>query len=115
MLSTLPHVLMVLDDQLRLLWVNKGFFETFVMGAEVLGRGLDDVWAGRTTHTELWDALEETAATGAPFDSVWVTHPFARDSRHPMRFSARSMPAEGDRPALTLVVMEEAAETRGGV
>jgi two-component system CheB/CheR fusion protein len=106
-LSTLPHVLMLLDEQLRIAWVNKAFFETFVVGAEVLGRVLDDVWPARTTHPELWNALEETVSGGKPFQHITVTHPFGRKSESAMSLSARCMPAEGERPALTLVEMED--------
>jgi hypothetical protein len=102
-------MLMLLDEQLRIIWVNKAFFETFVLGAEILGRALDDVWPGRSTHHELWNALEETASGGRPFSEHWVSHAFGRESSTPMRFSARCIPAEGDRPSLTLVEMEESS------
>lgn len=111
-LSTLPHVLMVLDEELRIVWVNKAFFETFVMGAEVLGRSLDEVWPGRTAHPELWQAFEETVAGGKSFAEIWVSHPFGRQDGRPMKFAARCIPAEGNRPALTLVEMEESSGGR---
>jgi hypothetical protein len=42
--STLPDILMLLDDQLRVIWVNRASFETFLVGAEILGRPLDELW-----------------------------------------------------------------------
>jgi len=107
-LSTLPHVVVVLDDQFRIVWVNKSFFDELQTGAEILGKSLDEVWAGRSTHPELWNALEETVASAKPFDGMWVSHPFGRASDRPMMFSGRSLRSEGERAALTLVVMENA-------
>jgi len=110
-LSTLPNILLLLDEQLRVIWVNKRCFETFVMGAEILGRSIDEIWpAGREAHPELWNGFEETAAKGKPFDPVSITHPFGRTEAHPMKFSARCIPGEGERPSLTLVVIEEPPE-----
>ncbi len=108
-LSALPHALVLLDEHLRLVWANKAFFDTFSVGAEVLGRSLDDVWPGRATHEPLWDALEETAAGSGPFHHLLVEHPFGRTAIGPMKFSARCLPREGDRHLLVLVIMEEAS------
>ena len=113
-LSTLPHVLMLLDDQLRILWVNKAFFETFSVGAEVLGRSLDEVWLGRSIEPALWSAFEECAASGRDFGDLIIKHPFGRASDRPMRFSARCIQSEGDRPPLTLILMEEIEGVAGG-
>jgi len=107
-LSTLPNVVLLLDDQLRIVWVNKTFFDEFQTGAEILGKSLDEVWAGRATHPELWNALEENIASGKPFTGVWVSHPFGRASDRPMMFSARRIGGEGERATLALVVMENA-------
>jgi two-component system CheB/CheR fusion protein len=106
-LSTLPHVLMLLDEQLRVVWVNKAFFEKFQVGAEILGRSLEEIWPGRDAEPQLWAALEETITGDKPFEAVVIRHPFGIRSGRPMRFSARSLPAEGARPALRLVVMED--------
>lgn len=108
-LSAMPHVLMLLDEQLRITWVNRAFFDTFKVGAEILGRPLEEVWNSRAGHPALWNALEETAAHETPFSNIAVIGAFGRKSDLPMRFGARCIPTEGDRPALTLVVMEEAA------
>jgi two-component system CheB/CheR fusion protein len=108
-LSTLPHVLMLLDDELRLLWVNRAFFDTFAVGAEVLGQSLDSLWPERANERAFSTALEETASGAregfAPLD---VGRPMGRKDRKPMRFSGRRITAEGDRASATLVVIEEA-------
>ncbi|HTR52744.1 MAG TPA: CheR family methyltransferase [Kofleriaceae bacterium] len=110
-LATLPNVVIVLDDRLRIVWVNKAFTDELQTGPEVLGKLLDDVWAGRSTHPDLWNAIEETAKSQKPFDGIWVSHPFGRASDRPMMFSARSLQSEGERAALTLVVMENAGRS----
>ena len=112
-LSSLPHTLMLLDEQLRITWVNKSFFETFVVGTEILGRPLDEVWPSRASHPELWHALDQAAANGTPFSDLLVPHPFGHKSEVPMRFGARCIMAAQDLPALTLVVMEEFSEKKG--
>lgn len=106
-LSTLPDVLMLLDDQLRVLWVNRAFFETFLVGAEILGRPIDELWPGARDQTKLWTALEEAAAGRHELDALRVERPFGREGRPPMIFSARCIPAEQERPALALVMMKE--------
>nr|MBK7070066.1 PAS domain-containing protein [Deltaproteobacteria bacterium] len=106
-LSTLPHVLMLLDEHMRLVWVNKAFFDTFHVGAEVLGRTLDEVWPARASEPVLWSAFEEAVARGKSFAEMVVEHPFGREGERPMKFSARALAATGDRPALTLVLIEE--------
>ncbi|MGZ4371443.1 MAG: CheR family methyltransferase, partial [Gaiellaceae bacterium] len=108
-LSTLPHILMVLDGQLRIVWVNKAFFAAFTVGAEILGRPLEEVWPSRISQPELWNALEDTAAGGKAFAELSVAHAFGRQRGRSMKFSAQRIPAEGDRPALTLVAIEEGA------
>jgi len=58
-------------------------------------------------HVVAWTALEEAAAGRHELDSMLVERAFGREGRPPMRFSARCIPAEQDRPALTLVMMKE--------
>ncbi|MCX5743628.1 MAG: PAS domain-containing protein [Proteobacteria bacterium] len=104
-LSTLPDVLMLLDDQLRILWVNRAFFEAFHVGAEILGRPLDELWVGVRGQTALWTGLVEAAGGRSVLDAMQVDHPF--ESATPMIFSARSIAAEQDRPPLALVTMRD--------
>jgi two-component system, chemotaxis family, CheB/CheR fusion protein len=106
-LSSLPHVLVLLDEQLRMVWANKAFFDAFQVGAESLGQPLDLVWTPRKENEALFRLLEKTASEGAPFEGLTVEHPFGRSSAQAMKFSAQALPADGDRPALTLMVMEE--------
>jgi two-component system CheB/CheR fusion protein len=103
-LSTLPSALVLLDDQLRMVWSNKTFFDTFQVGTEILGRPLEEVWGARERHPELWKQLEDTLTGGRPFDDVELDSPLPGTARR-MRFSARRIAAEADRPALTLVAM----------
>lgn len=106
-LSTLPQVLMVLDEHLRLVWVNKAFFDAFSVGAEVLGRSLDEIWSARSTEPALWEALESATAEGVSFAGLKVASPFGRPTGGAMTFSARSLPREAAGPQLTLVTIED--------
>jgi two-component system CheB/CheR fusion protein len=112
-LSTLPHMLILLDENLRIMWVNKAFFEAFVLGAEIVGRALDEVWTSASKHGALWSALEETASGRKPFDDIVVPGAFGRDTGRKTKFSARFIPAEGERSALTLLMMEDIGKGTG--
>jgi two-component system, chemotaxis family, CheB/CheR fusion protein len=105
-LSTLADVLLLLDDQLRVVWVNRAFFDTFRVGAEILGRPLDELWDGARADSALWAALEEAAAGRHEFEALRVEHPFGRAGGPAMRFAARGLAAEHDRPPLTLVIIK---------
>lgn len=104
-LALLPQALMLLDDQLRVFWGNRAFFELFRIEADVFGRPLDELWDGRNRDPELWTLLEEVAAGGPPISHVVVEHPLAADAA-PMSFAARRLQPAADRPALTLVIIE---------
>jgi two-component system CheB/CheR fusion protein len=106
-LSTLPNALLLLDDQLRVVWANKQFFDTFQVGAEALGHPLEELWASREQHPDLWSRIETTASDGEPFRGVRVSHPFGRPEDRPMMFSAHRIPGDAERPAMVLMTMEE--------
>ena len=61
----------------------------------------------RASEPVLWSAFEEAVARGKSFAEMVVEHPFGREGERPMKFSARALAATGDRPALTLVLIEE--------
>lgn len=106
-LSTLPHALALLDDQLRLVWVNQRFFDAFQVGAEILGLPLESVWPSRTDHVDLWAHLDEVAVGGEAFANLRVEHPFSPAIDKPMILSAHRVPGDGERAAMTLLVIEE--------
>ncbi len=105
-LSTLPGVMALLDAQLRLVWVNKAFFDTFEVGAEVLGLPLAQVWAGPSTQPKLWASIEAVVAGGAPFTKVVAEHPLGAGDRPSVCYSTRRFAADGERAAMTLLVIE---------
>jgi two-component system CheB/CheR fusion protein len=113
-LSTLPDAFLLLDDQLRIVWANKKFFDTFECGAEVLGASLEETWPEAGENPEFWALLEATVAGGLPFRDVMVSHPFGRMGDGPMRFSANRVPEEAERPALTVVRIEEVSGGAAG-
>jgi two-component system, chemotaxis family, CheB/CheR fusion protein len=108
-LSMLPDVLVLLDDQLRVVWANRALFDTLQVGAEILGRPLDDLWHGARGDGALWAALEEAVAGRRELDGLRVERPFGRLGQPAMRFSTRCLPAEHDRSGLTLVTIKPEA------
>ena len=105
-LSTLPAVMALLDEQLRLVWVNKAFFDTFEVGAEVLGLPLAEVWLGPSTQPKLWALIAAVVAGGAPFTKVVAEHPLGAGDRPSVCYSTRRFAADGERAAMTLLVIE---------
>ena len=102
-LSGLPDVLTLLDDQLRIVWGNQQFFAMFSIGGEALGKPLDEVWPVSESHPAFWESLEDTAAGGPPISGYKMTG--AQDN--PMlTCSARLISPEPDRPAVVLLVLE---------
>jgi len=117
LLSSLPHALMLLDEQLRIFWANREFFRRFAPKGDVFGQPLGSLWDGRTEEPELWTLLEDTASGGKPFDGVWVARPFSVEGAAPLTFAARRVAGTVDRPTLTLVIMtpgEDHASEPGG-
>lgn len=106
-LSTLPHALALLDDQLRVVWVNQRFFDTFHVGAEILGLPLESVWPTRTDHAHLWAHLDEVAVGGEAFADLRVEHPLSSADEKPLVFSAHRVPGDGERAGMTLLVIEQ--------
>jgi two-component system CheB/CheR fusion protein len=105
-LSTLPEALALLDDQLRLIWVNKGFFDIFHVGAEILGLLLEQVWPGRKDHPDIWARILAVVAGGPAFRDIVAKHPLGSEGGQGMRYSARRVHADGERAPTTLLVID---------
>jgi two-component system CheB/CheR fusion protein len=104
-LAAVPQPLLVLDDQLRIFWVNRAFFERFEVDPDLFGRPLEEVWSGRVAEPELFTLLEDTAATGAVFSNVRVERAFGA-AGGPVNISARRLSSAAGRP-LVLVTLDE--------
>ena len=103
-LSTVPHPLMLLDRQFRLVWSNLAFFEAFALGPRVWGQPLAEAWGSPSEPAELWAFLEQLVSGQSPRD-ILLEHPFGRTADWPMRFTGRMVPSESDRVVLAMVFM----------
>jgi two-component system CheB/CheR fusion protein len=101
-LSAIPQALMLIDRQLNLVWANRPFFETFSVGAEIMGTPLAEAFSAASEPAELWAFLEALVAGGDARD-VLVDHPFGRTTEQPMRFSGRVVRFDTDRAFLAVV------------
>lgn len=106
-LETLPEALLLLDEQLRVVWIHKEVFEAHGMGDETLGVPLEDLWPEWAETPELWARLELAARAGKGFEALTITSPFEAGHERAMRLSGRPIASEGARRALVLLVMEE--------
>ncbi len=109
-LGILPDALLLLDDQLRVVWIRKQVFERYGINDEVLGLPLEDLWPAWAEESELWARLEFAACTASGFENVVVSSPFEPDREQPVKISAHTIAGEGARKALVLLVMEEVLE-----
>jgi two-component system CheB/CheR fusion protein len=111
-LAAVPLGLTLLDEGLRITWGNEAFLKLFHVEADVFGRPFEDLWGGKTEQPDVWKLLEDAAVLGRPFERVVTVKPFGEPLERSVRFSARRLPADGDQPVLTLVVVE--GESRRG-
>jgi two-component system CheB/CheR fusion protein len=105
-LSALPQPMVLIDRQLRLVWANRSFFETFSASPAVVGRSFAEAWGSTTEPAELWVFLEELVAN-RPTRDILIEHPFGRGADRPMRFSGRVIYAGDERPILASVFMHQ--------
>jgi two-component system CheB/CheR fusion protein len=105
-LSALPTVMVLLDGQLRAVWVNKAFFDTFEVGAEILGMSLAQVWPGDKQQPELWSEIARVVNGGVPFVDRVGEHPLGAEGRPSVRYSTRRLAAHGEGAAMTLLTMD---------
>ena len=103
-LSTVPHPLMLIDRQLRLVWANLAFFEAFAVGPGAWGRALAEAWGSASDPAELWVFLEQLVSGQSPRD-ILIAHPFSRTTEEAMRFTGRLVPTDNQRVGLAMVFM----------
>jgi two-component system CheB/CheR fusion protein len=105
-LASLSQGLALLDDRLRIAWGNARFLDLFGVEADAFGRPFEDLWGGKGEHPELWKRLEEAVHEGRPLERFTTVAPFGPPLDRPLQVSAQRLPADGDRPRWTLVVVE---------
>jgi two-component system CheB/CheR fusion protein len=104
-LSTFPRPILLVDTHLTIVWANKAFFETFAISPSAVGDLLPNVWGSKSEPPELWEFIDDLIS-GRPARDVLVGQPFGR-GEHPMRFSGRTLPLDGERAVVAAVFMQE--------
>ena len=79
---------------------TRRFYEDF------LGLPLAEVWLGPSTQPKLWALIAAVVAGGAPFTKVVAEHPLGAGDRPSVCYSTRRFAADGERAAMTLLVIE---------
>jgi two-component system CheB/CheR fusion protein len=88
LLAALPQPLAIVDAQLRVLWVNKPFLDTFHVDVHAtVGNLIQNLGSGQWAHPKLRAAMEGSLASGQPFRDFPVEHDFEAIGRRTMAVS----------------------------
>jgi PAS domain-containing protein len=112
LLATLPHQLVLVDQRLRIVWVNDALIEAWQIKGEYLGRPLDSMFAAKAQQPELWRQIAATASGGQAFTELEVKQAVPEGGERIQRWTARFIPQEHNRRALTLFVIENLPAAR---
>ncbi len=108
-MATVREPLVILDDDLRVIFANASFFSTFkVSPEETLGRFIFDLGNRQWDIPELKHLLRETILRGTPFEDFLVKHDFERIGQKVMALNARPIKRKGER--LILLAIEDITE-----
>jgi two-component system CheB/CheR fusion protein len=114
LLAVLPHEVVLLDQSLHVIWMNRQFQAAWRTSADVLGRPLD-LLLPRTRDTErLWSAIEEAVLARRGFDDHVLCWPDSSATPHTLHWSGRPLPAETGRAALTMLTIERSSGATEG-
>ncbi|HEY2730734.1 MAG TPA: CheR family methyltransferase [Polyangia bacterium] len=105
MLASIKHPLLILDEDLRIIWANASFYETFAFEPQDLaGKGLKTRWP----HTRVVELLQQTAETGIPFKNFSTSFELPKKGRRLMKVEGSVIPSQGGQgsPRLILAVFE---------
>jgi two-component system CheB/CheR fusion protein len=105
-LATLPHEVVLIDHSLRMVWMNPPFRKAWPASGDVLGQPLESVLARSGAFEVLWSAIEEAVFAGRPFENHSTVETSETGAPRTARWSARCLPAEPGREALTMLVIE---------
>jgi two-component system CheB/CheR fusion protein len=105
-LATLPNEVVVLDQSLRMVWMNRTFQSTWGASSDSFGHPLEAVLPRQEQTEKLWAAVEQAVFSGRPFEDLVLGHADGSEQSLPRRWSARCLPAELGRGALTMLLAE---------
>jgi two-component system CheB/CheR fusion protein len=103
-LDALPGEVVLLDQALRMVWMNRAFQAGWSTSGDGLGQPLASVVARTPESEPLWSAIEDTALAGQPFEDLMLDHGASQPGA--ARWSGRCLPAEPGRASLTLLTIE---------
>jgi chemotaxis methyl-accepting protein methylase len=113
--ATVREPLVILDADLRIISANRSFHQTFRVIPEATdGRLIFEIGARQWDIPQLRQLLEEILPRSEGFENYEVTHDFPGIGRRTMRLNAHQMYAEGQRPQLILLAIEDITEAQLG-
>ncbi len=115
-LAAVPQPLAILDQQMRVLWVNKPFLTTFRVDAgETVGNLFQNLGSGQWAHPKLREAIEHTLASGGAFHAFRVEHDFESIGRGVVTVSGSVIRGISGTDRLMLItVVTQDAQGMGG-
>jgi len=116
-LPAVPHPLVMLDDERRVVWANPAFYGAFHVDAEAtLGNLFHNLGTGQWAHPELRHRIDELLQRGTPFQDFLIEHDFQDLGRRQMRVSGsrvKGIGAEGSLALLSVVDVSPPAQEAG--
>lgn len=108
--DAVAHPLVVLNSAFSVIRANPAFYDMFVSTAEqTLDHSFFELCDGKWKDGELAGMLAEVVGRGAPVESLRIEQEFPHIGRRALVVSARKVPAQGKRPDLVLLGIEDAS------
>lgn len=112
-IATIREPLLILDNKLEVVSVNRSFLKTFqVTSEETIGRKLYDLGNRQWDIPKLRALLEDILPSNSHFDDFEVTHTFEHIGRRTMLLNARRLFREENRSQLILLAIEDITEKK---
>lgn len=104
LLPAIPHPLVMLDDQQRVLWANAAFFTMFhVTAADTIGNLFHNLGSGEWAHPRLRQQINSALHEGKSFDDFLIQHEFASTGKRTKKVSGNLVRGLDDDAKVVLV------------
>ena len=111
--DTVRQPILVLNEDLKVRFANRAFYDSFQIDrAATMGRLIYELGNRQWDIPRLRELLSEILPQDGSVENFEVEHAFEGIGERVMLLNARKLPRAGDRPALILVVIEDATEQR---
>lgn len=111
--ETVREPLIVLDGTLKIMSVNKAFYQTFkVSPEETQDRFIYDLGNRQWDIPKLRKLLEDILPNNASFDSYEIEHDFPNIGKRIMILNARRIPRPPAKPRIMLLAIEDITELK---